>query len=461
MRKLSLLLAVLLLLSQTAFAVETENSVRIAIIDTGISTQALDSGQIAQGKNYILPKEDTEDKINHGTAIASLIIGKPDRELLGVYSEARLVPLVYYSLEGKSVVKGDAAMLAQIIYDAVDVFSCRVINLSAGVLIDSNELKDACEYAEKKGVVIVSAVGNDNQSAPQNIYYPAAYDTVIGVGSINENREISRFSQRNSSVSLVTGGEDLWVARASGRMTHVSGTSYASAFVSSAAARIMSENQELTPAEVRRILYESATDMGEAGYDQESGYGVLNTQKALELVQDHDRFSDVPKTSWYFDAVNRIYSLGLISGTSKTEFSPDLTTTKAMVLTILYRMADEPTQFESAEDWYSSPRAWAKKHGISDGENMEAPIPREEVADILWRFASYKGADTRIHENKVIDYYRDFSSISEYAVPALQWAVGAGIIRGNTKETLNPKGNASRAEFVTIISNYFDNIEQQ
>jgi subtilisin family serine protease len=275
MHKLSLLLAVFLFLTLPALVVETEDSVRIAIIDTGISTKALGNEQIAQGKNYILPHQDTEDKINHGTAIASLIIGKSDRGLEGAYPEATLVPLVYISLDDKSLVKGDAAMIAQAIYDAVDLFSCRVINLSAGILIDSQELKDACDYAEEKGVVIVSAVGNDHQSAPQNIYYPAAYDTVIGVGSIDAKGEVSNFSQRNTSVALVANGEDLWVARASGRMTYVSGTSYASAFVSAAAAMILAENPNLTPAEVRGILYESADDLGDAGFDTESGYGAL------------------------------------------------------------------------------------------------------------------------------------------------------------------------------------------
>lgn len=299
-------------LTQNTFAFETNKNIKIAVIDTGISTKALGSVQIAQGKNYILPNQDTEDKINHGTAIASLILGKPDRDLVGAYPEATLVPLVYYSLDEKNMVKGDASMLAQCIYDAVDVFSCRVINLSAGLLVDSKELKDACDYAEKKGTVIVSSVGNDHQSAPQNIYYPATYETVIGVGALNASGEVAGFSQQNASVNIVANGEDLWVARASGKMTHVSGTSYACAFVSASVARLLAENSDLDPADVRKILYKTATDLGEVGYDLESGHGALNIQKALELAKDYYWFSDVPYNSWYFDIVNRIYRLGLI-----------------------------------------------------------------------------------------------------------------------------------------------------
>lgn len=336
MRTFLITLAVFLILIQPICGMEAEDSIKIAIIDTGISTKALDQTQIIQGKNYIIQNQNTEDLINHGTAIASLILGKADRGLVGSYPEAILVPLVYYSMENKALVKGDAQMIAQCIYDAVDVFSCRVINLSAGVLIDSKKLKDACEYAETMGVVIVSAVGNDNQVAPKNLYYPAAYDTVIGVGALNESFEVAEFSQRNSSVSLLASGENLWVARASGKMTYVSGTSYSCAFISATVARILEENPELTPAEVRKILYETANDLGEVGYDIENGYGELNTQKAMELAKNFYLYYDILK---YIDIMKETHRLGFINNTDNTKISPNLSFTKARKFTIVYRMA--------------------------------------------------------------------------------------------------------------------------
>ncbi len=291
MRKLALFMAFLLCFSQTVFAAEpaTKNTIKIAIIDSGISIKALDDAHIYSGKNYILPKESTEDRLNHGTAIASLILGKPSRGLKGAYAQASLVPLVFCSVKDKKVVRGDAVMLAKCIRDAVDTFSCRVINLSAGILINSRELKAACDYAEEKGVVIISAVGNDNIDAPEHYYYPAAYHTVIGVGALDNQGKVADFSQRNSSVSLVAKGDNLRVARASGRMTYVSGTSYACAFVTAAAAQVLEENPMLSPADVRKLLYESATDLGRVGYDIESGYGELNTNKALELAKSYGR----------------------------------------------------------------------------------------------------------------------------------------------------------------------------
>lgn len=456
MRKFVLFMMVLLLLTEPVFVLGTENGVRIAIIDTGISTEALGRDQIATGQNYILPNKDTEDHLGHGTAIASLILGKPDRNLLGAYPEAILVPLVYVSLDGKKIVKGDAAMIAHSIYDAVDLFSCRVINLSAGVLVDSKELKDACDYAEKKGVVIVSAVGNDYQTSPQSIYYPAAYDTVIGVGAINSSGEVASFSQRNSSVDLVANGEELWVSRASGRMTDVSGTSYACAYVSAAAAMLLSKNPELSPKDVREILFSTSNDLGIAGYDIENGYGALNVEKALEQVGGYPWFSDVSVGSWYFNSVNRISRMGLIQGTSETQFSPNLTTTKAMVLTILYRMDGNPSQTESGGKWYSNAEVWAKKNRISDCENIEGSISREELANILWHFDAYRKLEVELYENTEIDHYHDFDIISDHAVSAMQWAVGSGVMKGNFDGSLNPKGNATRAEVSKMILNYIE-----
>lgn len=285
MHRWTIAIVLLLVLGGRAFGAQAPERVRIAIIDTGISTRALAGDHIDAGRNYILPGEDTEDKLDHGTAIASLILGKPDRDLVGAFPEAILVPLVYFSLEGEAVVKGDAAMLARSIYDAVETFDCRVINLSAGILLDSPELKAACDHAEARGVVVVSAVGNDGDSAPENIYYPAAYETVIGVGALDSKGQAADFSQANASVSLLARGEDLWVARASGRMTHVNGTSYATALVTGAVAELLAHHPDLTPGEVRDLLYKTADDLGEAGHDPQNGHGALDLSEALAYAR--------------------------------------------------------------------------------------------------------------------------------------------------------------------------------
>ena len=119
MKKLFLTLVAALLLTSAAYAAEVSDPVKIAVIDTGISTAAIENDRIAEGYNYVCPGDGTEDKIGHGTAVAGLIVGSPALNVEGVCPEAVLVPLVYSSMnEVGTAVKGDTAMVAQCVYDA-------------------------------------------------------------------------------------------------------------------------------------------------------------------------------------------------------------------------------------------------------------------------------------------------------------------------------------------------------
>ena len=132
--------------------------------------------RVGKGKNYALSDRDTADVLGHGTALAGLI--------LDTAPDAVLVPLVYCTktAAGKYV-QCSVGTVAQIIRDAVDVYDCQVINISAGVAQDITALREAIAYAEEQGVVVVAAVGNTNRTTPDLCYYPASYDTVIGVGA--------------------------------------------------------------------------------------------------------------------------------------------------------------------------------------------------------------------------------------------------------------------------------------
>lgn len=262
------------------------SAVRIAVIDTGILTAVIDAAHVAPGKNYAVPSDSTQDVIGHGTAIASLIVGCDSAGVAGVAPDAVLVPLVYQTKDADgNVVKADQTVVAQAIRDAVDEFDCRVINLSVGTTIGSDALRRAVAYAENQGAVVVSSVGNANETAPDAVYYPAAYDTVIGVGAVDKNLTVSSFSQRNESVMLAALGEDFYAASLRGRPLLAAGTSYATAFVSAAAARVLAENEALTPAAVRDILCRTAKDLASPGYDTQTGFGLLQIAPALALAR--------------------------------------------------------------------------------------------------------------------------------------------------------------------------------
>lgn len=268
----------LLLLFQPVFASEVpaDNSIKIAVIDTGISAAAITDGKVEQGYNYILDNTDTEDRIGHGTAIAGIIVGSSSGKVTGIAPDARLIPLVCQTKDADGrVQKGTPEVIARAVRNAVDVYGCRIINLSLGTTEDNAILREAIEYAEEKNAVVISAVGNENKRKPENLYYPAAYSTVIGVGSVDKKGKVSNFSQRNSSVLLAAPGEKIWTVSQNGNPLLVSGTSYAAAYVSGAAATLLTTFPELTATGVRRILCDYTEDICETGYDTDSGWGII------------------------------------------------------------------------------------------------------------------------------------------------------------------------------------------
>ena len=171
----------------------TRDPVVIAIIDTGISTKAIPADNILTGKNYLDPSLSTEDTFGHGTAVASVILDK--------FAKVQFVPLVSNVYDSGKIKQVSNDVFAQMIKDAVDVYGCDIINLSVGLILDKDSVREAVEYAYSKGVLIIASAGNDYATDGEFMYYPAGYDSVLAVGSVNKKRtEISDFSQDRKSV---------------------------------------------------------------------------------------------------------------------------------------------------------------------------------------------------------------------------------------------------------------------
>lgn len=170
-------------------------------------------------------------------------------------------------------------------------------------------------------------------------------------------------------------------------------------------------------------------------------------------------FDDVPEDAWYADAVAYVREHGLMSGTSATTFSPDATTSRGQIATILYRAAGSPavtggTVFSDVDSgaYYSDAVRWASANGVVSGYpggtfGPNDPITRQQIAAILWRYAGSpavgRGTD-----------FADESTISEYASTAVDWARANGIINGKDGNRFDPNGNATRAQAAVILRNY-------
>lgn len=175
-------------------------------------------------------------------------------------------------------------------------------------------------------------------------------------------------------------------------------------------------------------------------------------------------FADVPSGSWYYDDIAYVYDAGLMTGLTATAFGPNLSTTRGMIVTILWRMENEPAAKHGCPfadvrrgSYYEQAIAWASENGIVTGFDAStfAPdraITREQLAAILFRFAAYRGMDAvTLREN--LSSFQDQAAISAYAVSALNWAVGEGLMQG-TGDKLEPTGNATRAQVAAMLRRF-------
>ena len=176
-------------------------------------------------------------------------------------------------------------------------------------------------------------------------------------------------------------------------------------------------------------------------------------------------FADVNKDEWFYASAEYVWSKGLILGTSNSEFSPQMTMTRGMIATVLYRSASMPDGkgFEgrfgdvSADAYYAEPISWAVKSrivlGVGDGRfEPESPISRQDLAVILMRYASSRGA--AFTATRPYTSFADEAQFADYAVSAIETLYKAGVLNGNPDNTFNPAGHATRAEVATILHRF-------
>ena len=209
-------------------------------------------------------------------------------------------------------------------------------------------------------------------------------------------------------------------------------------------------------------------DDGTFTFTQPSGRVTITvTYKKIEVPTPSvsEIFIDVAPDAWYIDAVQFAYDEGIMTGTSDTTFSPELSTTRGMIVAILHRLEESPAasgdHFTDVADgdWYADAVNWAASEGIVNGMSAtmfapNAPITREQLAAILHNYAEYKGMDVSARAD--LSKYADAASISDWARDVISWAVGEELIAGITNDTLDPQGNASRAQVAAIFERFLE-----
>jgi subtilisin family serine protease len=268
----------------------TGSGVRIGVIDSGVNAdhEDLQTATILTGRNYCVDTNNgveggTEDDVGHGTFVTGIIAAATNNALgiAGIAPDAEIVPLKAFKMDRGQTV-GTVASVSGAIWGAVDRYGCQVLNLSLGTNNDTKTLKNAINHAAKKGVILIAAAGNQGTD---QLFYPAAYDNVIGVGAVDCDQDVAWFSQRNATVFLTAPGKDLY-GLSSYTYGTGSGTSYAAPIVTAAVALALSVAPDLTQEQFQSLLQQTAEDLGDDGYDTSYGWGLLRVDRMLDALQN-------------------------------------------------------------------------------------------------------------------------------------------------------------------------------
>ena len=223
----------------------------------------------------------------------------------------------------------------------------------------------------------------------------------------------------------------------------------------------------------------AVTDNGDGTYSfrQPSGSVTIIVTYAEDVCDGTDAdncpllaFDDLDPSEWYHEYVEYAIENGLMEGMGDNKFSPETPVTRAQVVTVLWRLENEPEvnytmTFEdvAADQWYTEAVRWAASLGIvggySDAEyGTDDAITRQDMATILYRYASYKGYDVSASDD--LDF-TDADDIKDYALAAMRWVCGAGIYEGNGNGTVNPLGDTRRCEYATLMMRFIEGFVTQ
>lgn len=224
-----------------------------------------------------------------------------------------------------------------------------------------------------------------------------------------------------------------------------------------------------------RFTFESKTIETYQGFEHdmafvvdEQGVSFLDLLAYQQRDSEINPFTDVSTSDWFYDEVMYVCENGLMNGTSSSGFEPNAELSRTMLATVLYRIEGEPqatylpvfTDIPSYQ-WYSAAVSWAGINGIVTGYGdgtfvADDALTREQFAAMLYRYTGYKGYD--ISATSGLADYVDAGAISDWALPAMRWAVAKGLISGTTSTTLEPSRTVTRAQCTAILMRFMENI---
>jgi len=269
--------------------VREQTGMTIAIIDTGIDLEHPDlKANLIEGANLVNPGELPQDDNGHGTSVAGVIAasGNNGIGISGIVWNAKIMPIKALDQNGD----GTEQDLGEAILYAIKN-NAKIIVLSVGLHRYSPYMQDIVNYAESQGVLLVAAVGNDGVKfgSKAAIKYPAAYPTVLAVGGVKPNNTVEPRSNTGTEIDIVAAW-NVYTTSLGGSYHREEGSSMAAPQAAAAAALLWARYPELKPHQLRSLLRQTAKDLADPGFDNGTGYGLLQIDKALESAFKPDSF---------------------------------------------------------------------------------------------------------------------------------------------------------------------------
>jgi hypothetical protein len=243
----------------------------IGLIDTGIN---LEHEALKEQAIEVVPRPASHADASlrdHGTAVAALLVGRPDSQTPGLLPQAKIVAVDAFYRDGGTADRTDVTSLVDAI-EALAKRGVRVMNMSLSGPANAM-LQKAIEAAQGKGIVIIAAVGHNGAGGEPS--YPAAYPGAVAVTAVDQKLNVYRRATQGKYVDLSAPGVNVWTASAQGSGALRTGTSYAVPFVSAAAGLLLASNPELDTKVVQSRLEEHTRDLGKPGWDPTFGFGLI------------------------------------------------------------------------------------------------------------------------------------------------------------------------------------------
>ncbi|MBH0230723.1 S8 family peptidase [Halobacillus yeomjeoni] len=424
------------------------SGVKVAVIDTGINRDHPDL-KVAGGKNFVDDVNSYEDDNGHGSHVAG-VINAQDNGLgtLGVAPAASMYAVKALDSDG---IGNEADVIAGIdwaIQNGMDI-----INLSLTSPQSSTGLEKIIKKARDQGIFVIAASGNDksgNGQLTKDVMYPARYDSVIGVGAIDEDETIAEYSYQGESLDFVAPGTQIYstyMDTEEGNYAHMSGTSMAAPYVSGIIALYKSQFPDLTYLEITNLLNKHVKDLGVKGKDKTYGEGLIQAPISL--------FIDLKASDWFTPFVNELSQSQMIKGYPDYTFRPQGDITRQEVITLIGRalelngekrdtMYTDVTKYHYGSGYIASATSREIVTGYPDQTfKPEANITRADVAVMVYRAFDIPASNERVFEDVDPD---------KYYYEAIHSLANEDIITGYSETEFKPLKPITRAEFSSILA---------